>query len=206
MVEVLSGVKLVRERDAVLLANSRRKKGFEPKSIRLWSELSSCGGLVVDAGAYTGFYSILASLSGARVVAYEPNAVAVARMKENIEINGVKRIVIRRRALSDRDGDASLYGRAPMSSAGNIVSGDNRLGSVRTCRLDGEGLSGVAAIKIDVERSELALLRGAMQTIESQRPHILIEALDGADDIDSILLPLRYSRSKLDAGMYHYCP
>lgn len=206
MVEILNGVKLIANRDAVLMANSRRNNGFEPNTIKLWIALAARGGLMVDAGAYTGFYSILAALHGARVVAYEPNPAAVARMKENIALNGVSGVVIRRRALADKECVASLYGRASLSSAGNIVGRATRLGSVRCCRLDDEGLEGVAAMKIDVERSEVALLRGGMQTITAQRPHVLIEALDGPEQIDEILLPLGYTRSKIDPGMYHYHP
>ena len=33
MVEILNGVKLIANRDAVLMANSRRNNGFEPNTI-----------------------------------------------------------------------------------------------------------------------------------------------------------------------------
>lgn len=206
MVEVLSGVKLIADRDAVLVANRKRKRGFEPNSIQLWRDLSRRGGLMVDAGAYTGFYSILAALNGARVVAYEPNPDAAERMRDNISLNSASGITVRQVALSDREGVSPMYGKGPMSSAGGLVPGEEMIGSAVTCRLDDERLEGVVAIKIDVERSEIPLLMGSLQTIRDHRPHILIESLDGPSEVDAILHPLGYARAGLDAGMYHYCP
>ena len=57
-----------------------------------------------------------------------------------------------------------------MHSAGIIV---------KCITIDSLGLKNVCAIKIDVERHEPCVLRGAMQTIERVRPPLLIETLDG---------------------------
>ncbi len=46
------------------------------------------------------------------------------------------------------------------------------------CMLDSYQFNKVAAIKIDVEKNEPAVLRGARETLERCRPHLIIEALD----------------------------
>lgn len=205
MVAVLNGVRLVEVGDRVLVANSKRKRGFEPHTVELWSMLAYRGKVMIDAGAYTGFYSILAAKCGAgRVYAYEPNPSAAARMRENIGLNAVDGVTVRECALWSRASEQPLRGRTSLTSAGSLVSEGREIASVRTVRLDDEGIGKVYAIKIDVERSEVELLKGAMETIARCKPHILIEALDGTEMIDSLLCPLGYQGRTLDRGMHYY--
>jgi hypothetical protein len=47
--------------------------------------------------------------------------------------------------------------------------------TVRMRRLDSYKFTSVRFIKIDVEGHEAAVLRGATETIESERPHVMVE-------------------------------
>lgn len=205
MAQVLSGVSLIEDGDQVLVANRFRKSGFEPQTIALWTMLAKRGKSMIDAGAYTGFYSILAMRNGASgVIAYEPNPKAAQRFRENVIANCASGIDIRERALSDTRERVALHGKPSLTSAGSIVGNAPVIGYVNTCRLDDENVGRVYAMKIDVERAEPQVLRGAAETLREYTPHLLIEALDGVEEIESIIGPMGYTGRKLDVGMYYY--
>ncbi len=70
------------------------------------------GMTVFDIGANIGFFAIAAAnLVGptGRVVAFEPNPAVVARLKENVELNGLAdRVKIEQSAVGDFDGTAQF--------------------------------------------------------------------------------------------------
>jgi len=205
LVEELDGVRLVVSGDAVLVANRKRKHGFEPHARALWRMLASRGKVMVDVGAYTGFYSILGAVAGAsNVYAFEPNPAAVKRLVHNLVINRCENVDVVPRALGSVNGVDYLRGRGPLTSAASFAGVEPVLAQVVTRRLDEEGLGRVYAIKIDVERAEADVIRGALETLREYRPHLLIECLRGTQEIDSLLHPLGYRGRTLDRGMYYY--
>ena len=208
MYEELDSVKLIAEEDNVLAAQRKRSGGFEPISRRLWAEFAGKGGTVVDAGAYTGFYSILAVRCGAtRVHAFEANPEIVPRLLANLALNEIGTVVVHPHALSASSGRRiDIHGKGGLTSAGTIVGDGHVIGSASTLTLDEVHLADLSAIKIDVERAELDVLRGAQDTIRRFRPHILIELLDDIVPVDEILRGWGYSGEKTDTSMYHYRP
>jgi FkbM family methyltransferase len=96
-------------------------------------------------------------------------------------------------ALSDGEGTAALHynPRVPLTTGasledGNVLHHDAIV--IRRVTLDALGFRNVAAIKIDVERHEPCVLRGALRTIAQDRPTLLIETLD--DDMRAEVLRL----------------
>ncbi|MBS7543365.1 FkbM family methyltransferase [Ancylobacter oerskovii] len=204
--EELDGVKLIVREDNVLAAQKKRSKGFEPISRRLWAELAGKGGTVVDAGAYSGFYSILAARSGAdRVHAFEASPLIVPRLLANLALNDIGTVRVHPHALSRVSGQRiAIRGKDGLSSAGSIVGDGAVIGSASTLALDDVGLAELSVIKIDVERAEYDLLQGGAATIRRFRPHILIELLDEIDAVDGLLRGWGYTGEKTDSSMYHY--
>lgn len=206
MFEVLDGVKLIADGDNVLSAEGRRSMGFEPVSRRLWKELACKGGTFVDAGAYTGFYSILAAVNGAaRVHAFEANPIVVPRLLANLGLNEVGQVVVHPHALARLSGRRiDIKGKTGLNSAASLIGEGPAIASASTLSLDDVGLAELAAIKIDVERSELDMLKGGESTIRRCRPHILIELLDDIGPVDALLREWGYVGETTDAHMYHY--
>ncbi|GLK82995.1 FkbM family methyltransferase [Ancylobacter defluvii] len=206
MFEELDGVKLIAEEDNVLAAEKKRSKGFEPISRRLWAELARRGGTVVDAGAYTGFYAILAARSGARRVhAFEASPLIVPRLLANLELNDIGTVAVHPHALARASGQRiAIRGKDGLSSAGSIVGEGTVIGSASTLALDDVGLADLSLIKIDVERAEYDVLQGGAETIRRFRPHILIELLDDIGPVDELLRQWGYAGEKTDTSMYHY--
>lgn len=205
LVETLDSVRLVVSGDAVLAANRKRKHGFEPHTRKLWRMLASRGKAMVDVGAYTGFYSILGATSGASsVYAFEPNPVAVKRLVRNLVNNRCDNVDVVPNALGSVNSVDYLRGRGELTSAASFAGVEPVIAQVVTRRLDDEGLGRVYAIKIDVERAEAGVIRGALETLREYRPHLLIECLRDTREIDSLLCPLGYRGRTLDRGMYYY--
>lgn len=156
-----------------------RKGSFEPQTLAAWAKLVKPGKVALDIGAYTGLFSISAGLLGANVVSIEPIARLVKRLKENASLNGVA-LTIHNVAASDKSGAGTIaHNSAVAFSAGaSLVRKSGPRDAVKIITIDLLGLSDVAAIKIDVERHEAAVLRGARETLKRWRPSLLVEALD----------------------------
>lgn len=159
-----------------------RTDGFEPESRLMWSKICRPGTTVLDVGSYSGLFAIAAAKLGAKVVAVEPMPVMARRIAENAQINGVS-ISVEEGAAYEVDGTIRLgFNDTVYLTTGASLTRKSR-GSlmVRALRLDSLGLSDVSAIKIDVERVESAVLRGAETTIRRNRPLMIVEAL--SDDL-----------------------
>ena len=176
-----------------------RREGFGSFEHPLPSMFAACarrrGGEVLDVGANTGFYSLLAvAAAGARVHAFEPYPPVGELLRANVDLNrAADRMTIVDEAVSDRDGDTRLF--IPVDDHGDIETScslkpdfkelihdavdvpvttlDRYVGSARV----GE----VGVLKIDVEGLEARVLRGAAQLVDRCRPTVFVEVLDRAD-------------------------
>lgn len=156
-----------------------RKGKFEPESLQAWAKMVRPGQVAIDVGAYTGLYSISAALLGASVVAVEPISRLVKRLKENAERNAVA-LTIHQAAASDHVGAGSIAHNLDVafSAGASLVRKSGPRDPVKMITIDSLDLSNVVAIKIDVERHEAAVLRGARETLNKWKPSLLVEALD----------------------------
>ena len=137
----------------------------------------------LDIGADRGMYSITLSQYNAACVAFEPRLTFAAKIQELANSKGLK-VQVQPVALSDHTGVARLRtltedpGRSTIESA-NVL--EDPAGSpqaeclVPTLRLDDYGFKSVGFVKIDVEGHELAVLRGAEETLRQCSPTILVE-------------------------------
>lgn len=132
------------------------------------------GDVVFDVGANIGTISIPAAILGAKVHAFELLADNVRHLPRSAERNGLTSMVVVLGAVSDRNdpvgvGGTSAWGTvvetAPLFSATLILDDYFRA----------RGLPRVDLMKIDVEGSELAALRGAESIIGNGSPDIVIE-------------------------------
>lgn len=144
----------------------------------------SPGGVVVDAGASCGIYTIAASKlvgDSGRVIAFEPGAQSASVLERNVELNQLRNVSVYREAMSDRVGEAKLYShRGPVASS--IAPGDHEDGAydeVVTTTLDSvlerEGVGGVDFLKMDIEGAEELGLRGAQSVITRSHPVVVFE-------------------------------
>jgi FkbM family methyltransferase len=150
------------------------------RELRLVPSLLGSSGTFVDVGANTGIYSALALRHRRWVVAFEPVPQEAVRLRLLVGRRGTVHQV----ALSDRAGTATLYvpyaGDQVVTTRSSLVQDAHpdlahRKLAVTAATLDSFDLAHVALIKVDVEGHELAVLRGAAQTLARCRPNLLVE-------------------------------
>jgi FkbM family methyltransferase len=151
---------------------------------RLLSRVLSPGSTLVDVGAHVGFYTVWACRRARLVVAIEPNPVALAYLRLNIELNNCSNVVIVPKAVSDKRGLVELriprrgWKLAPMNSSIIWDYEDAIRLQVEADTLDnilGElNIEEVDLLKVDVEGAEGLVVRGAGETLKRTRA-LLVE-------------------------------
>lgn len=154
-------------------------------------ELNTLKGLVkkdahiIDIGSNVGNHALFfaSRMGAARVIAIEPNPIAMAALVANVVVNGLQDVI---------DLSALGVGLSDTSEAGFGMRRRNRnLGATKMVAGDGELQvhpgdtlfegEQVDLIKIDVEGMEMKVLGGMENTIARTRPVILIE-VDGENE------------------------
>jgi FkbM family methyltransferase len=167
-------------------------------------------GLVVDVGANTGFYALIAGHCGRHVLAFEPVPQVRDILAQNVKANRLTHAIkISSSAASDRRGRATLY--MPDPSHGLIETSSSLSAEFQsyasTIEVDVAPLdellpSGrrIGVVKIDAEGHEAAVLRGAVRVLERDRPVLFVEVLPRAEmeyltallaKLDYVDIPLR---------------
>ncbi|MER9559825.1 FkbM family methyltransferase [Mesorhizobium sp. M0323] len=177
---------LIEQDDAICL-QIRSGKRFEAESLTRWAGICSVGGTVIDVGAYTGLFSIIAAKQGCRVIAFEPMPTHIARCRDNFRLNNAE-VELHNACVSDRVGEAVIKfnPKVPfLTSGASLIRPSGGTGkaneskplNVHSITIDSLGLDQCTAIKIDVERGEPMVLAGARDTLERLKPVLLVEVL-----------------------------
>lgn len=134
--------------------------------------------IAIDVGSNNGLYSYFYSKSFEEVKSFEPFQVA----SENLISSKIKNIEVFHYALSSAPGDATLH--APLAENGSVIHSQASLDQfpehgiqipvvLRT--LDSFEFQDVDMLKVDVEGHEQYVFEGAIKTIRSCKPIILVE-------------------------------
>ncbi|MET7617681.1 FkbM family methyltransferase [Streptomyces sp. NPDC005408] len=149
---------------------------YEPELRRL-ADFCPTGGLAVDVGGWYGPWTQRLARRADRVVAVEP----VPHLARLLAATSPAHVDVVNAAATDHDGGtAQLW--LPPGDCGNrgvssLVRRDMHARSIPVpcVRLDSLGLHSVTLIKIDVDGSELNVLRGAEEILVRDRPALFIE-------------------------------
>lgn len=160
------------------------------------------GDLFGDIGANAGSYTVLAAaVAGARVVAVEPVPETAARLRANLELNGVAdRVAVHGIAITDAPGKVRFT--ADADTVNRIAAPDEhgrRLVEVAATTLDALFADEPPLLlKIDVEGHEAAVLEGSRGVLASGRiAALVVEMADRSGAAARILgdygyAPVRY--------------
>jgi FkbM family methyltransferase len=163
--------------------------------------------LVVDVGANTGYYTLLATSvsKSVKVVAYEPLAAVRKVFLSNIKLNKIGGLVrVLPYALSNVSGMCTLF--VPDATHGIIETsasvsegfkdGPGATVTIRRKMLDDvhTGRHRVGVLKVDAESHDLEVLQGAERVLLRDRPIVFVEVLLGADQmgLTRLLTKCRY--------------
>lgn len=170
-------------------------QGFDPESTAPWLRAAREARVVLDIGANTGLYGLLASAVApeADVHFFEPVSRIAALARSNIMLNK-GHFTLHQEAASDVDGTATLFDPGGDSCYSASLVADFRSAEssydVVTRRVDSmvesRQLPSVDLVKIDVEGHEARVLRGMRETIRRHRPTLLVEFLPSGDQVDLV--------------------
>lgn len=165
-------------------------KGYEATSLQIWRRLATHSHVILDVGANTGVYTLVACCvsPGATVIALEPVERVFRRLQQNVQLNGFK-AQIERVAASDRSESATIY---DLPSDHEYTASLDQTMSAETTGvieypvdttpiddlIDAAGLSRLDLVKIDVEQFEPQVLRGMSKCLSEWRPALIIEILN----------------------------
>lgn len=221
----MAGVEFVMRRpDRCIIAkelywgNGRRPRAGDQLALDVFAALARPANLVLDIGAYTGVFSLLAARvsPAAQVHAYEVVPAVVEAALENVAANGLSdRVTVHGLGLG-ADGDQV---RIPSGTGGSALPDfySTRERFADGVEVDIQSLDAAtskitesppALLKIDVEGSEDRVLAGGGRFLTDYRPDILCEVLIAEADpaaIQRVLDPLgyRYFRVEQDALRPH---
>jgi FkbM family methyltransferase len=163
---------------------------YEPTTTSIFRRLLRPGAVVVDVGAHIGYFSLLASgVVGEAGCVHACEAdpelcMLLARNCEgrtNVRIHGVAvgdRVGLAAFWKSSRPGESgwgTLHPETERRNAGAAEAGHAQVSMSTLDAILQEEPRAIDLLKIDTEGSELAVLRGAAQTIQRGRPVMIVE-------------------------------
>lgn len=191
---------------------------WERQSLRIWAHLCADANEILDVGANTGVYSLLARKNNpsAKIVALEPIPANADVLQANVDANAAN-VVVERIAMSDRDGEAVMY---MLKDQLNYMTSVNDNRYARHPEIAGRTavvpisvpvatwatlkakrhLTCPDLIKIDVEGHEVAVMRSLYAHVAEHRPTILLEIIgdESAASVNEMLRPLDYVFISID--------
>jgi FkbM family methyltransferase len=174
---------------------------YESATVKLLNRILEKGECFIDIGANIGVYTTLAAKlvgSMGTVYSFEPSPSVSVRLRETAVLNSLKNVVLMPVAVSDRNTTVAFYQADEKNSgkSGLFKSGSpGRQTNVLAMALDSMAgvLPPVKMIKIDIEGSEVAALRGMRGILLRDKPFLLVELSDAN------LKPMGSSSSELCA-------
>lgn len=164
----------------LLFTSNYTQLAWEPGTARLVEKLSAGQVCVVVAGSHIGYYPVLIASCNDRsiVYAFEPNPFNFKRLKENVDLNKLKNIIIDQSALSDVSGKENMYFDFGQSSLVDSGRKHSSQGLVNTTRLDDFIINNNIKpdiIILDAEGYESKILNGGMKYVLNNHPDIIFE-------------------------------
>ena len=178
------------------LERSIKKK--DENEIELLKKFIKPGSDTIDVGVYRGVYSYEMAKYSNKVHSFEPNPIIFNYINKNLK-KIVKNIVLYNYALSNKNGIYDLkvpirnsnynkenfeeyykMGRATIHDKNNFDKFEKF--QINTKKIDEFNFNNkISFIKIDVEGHELEVIKGALNTIEKNKPVLVIEIHPHAD-------------------------
>lgn len=162
---------------------------WEPISMELWACAASSSQVILDVGANTGVYSLVAKAvnPGASVFAFEPSPMVHSTLAYNAKLNNVD-IQCLQTAVSNEDSRTAFYEVDDESGYSSSLNSeflrDTAAHSIEvdTVRLDTfmkrSAIEGLDLIKVDVETHEAEVFEGAGESLAAYKPVIFVEILN----------------------------
>lgn len=165
-------------------------RGHEPETIELYIKLVLTVDVVLDVGASSGLFSLIAAAVNKELTvhAFEPVPETYEFLLVNIAVNLLKNVIPVLACVTDYDGEISVYPNVSpalpfQSSTTRNYQGRTTLReiSARAVTLDsyvaGHEKRKIGLLKIDAESSDHLVLEGSTEILARDKPLIICEVL-----------------------------
>lgn len=200
LVEAKHGRMLVNKNDVYIGRSIREFGEFSEGEVEVFQQLLRPGCMVVEAGANIGTHTIpLAKAVGptGRVFAFEPQRIVHQTLCANVALNSLTNVVADWAGVSDQAGELHVppIDYSVQQNFGGINLQKFTQGErVPLKTIDSLELPRLELLKADVEGMELAVLKGAQETIQRCKPTLYLECdrKDKAPELISYIYSLGY--------------
>ena len=158
---------------------------YEKELAIMLKKILRANDVFLDIGANIGYFSLLAAnnLPSVKVISFEPVNELFQKLNENISLNNIKNITTVNAAVGEINEEKEMFlsahdnlGMSSFQQPGNYTGKKEK---VKVLTIDDwfktSGLSSIDLIKLDVEGSELAALKGMKEVLQKQRPVVIVE-------------------------------
>ena len=161
-------------------------KVWEPNIVALIKRYATEGTVAVDMGSHIGTHLVTMSQAVGKegyVVGFEPQIKLFSELVMNMQLNQCQNVFAYRAAGGREFGQVQMNVAHTSNEGGTAIGkgGDN----ASLIPLDAMHLSPVSLIKINVEGYEDEILYGATETIQKNRPYIILELMEGTQELDN---------------------
>jgi FkbM family methyltransferase len=165
-------------------------KGWEKCSVSLWIDLSKEAHAILDIGANTGIFTLIAAAvnKNAEIYSFEPVKRTSLLLKKNLEINNFKNINFYEKAVSNVTGKSTFYDVTTESQYSSSLNEKMLEGISGTIQYEVDVISlddleelknkKIDLIKLDVEMHEPESIQGMMNILKENLPVFIIEILN----------------------------
>lgn len=178
---------------------------YESLSVFLFSQFSKKVDVILDIGAFTGLFGLVAAVSNphSEVFSFEPIPAIADRARFNKEINGLSNYNVVVTAITDRSGysNLTLFGGNQATTGASLVQKKQpkNVGKIRVALDTIDGFIAktfpekpVGLIKLDTEGDEANAIKGAEKVLQSHQPLIVSEVLNQDALIQQVSLVAKY--------------
>ena len=182
-------------------------EGYETYSIKVWIELAKKAKVIVDVGANTGLFSLVAKAVNptATVYALEPVERVFEKLEANVDRNSYD-IQCISKAASNSDGTALIYDDTRHEHTYSVTVNENFTSfsdeevavEIETIQLDTlveqYKLTQIDLLKIDVEGHEPQVFEGFQKYIKQFEPNMIVEIWNSeiGEQIDALIQDIDY--------------
>lgn len=183
---------------------------YEKKTLQIWAALCSIEGIIIDIGAHSGIYSLVAnnSIKKGAVLSFEPHFLNFSRLNLNLRANGFSTSTMFMNAVGKKNEIlpfSVMLNKDYLTTGGKIGKFKNKLStSIQTIAIDNfldeKAKNNVKIIKIDVEGHEYECLLGMKKTIVESNSIIFFECMSKSNnsEIETFLRELEYNLYIID--------
>jgi len=150
---------------------------YEPLTTELFKRRIKRGDVVLDIGAFIGYYTLIAARlvgENGKVFAFEPDPTNFQLLRKNVSINCYENVIAVQKAVSDRTGKTKLYLSKDNPGDHRIYESYDRRQSIEieAIRLDDYFKNyerKIDFIKMDVQGAEEFVIRGMPLVLQKNR-------------------------------------